>query len=140
EMIRVRGLEFFEVYNGHSSVHSWGRPSKGMPSGDRHWDIIQSVKQLNEPGFVLYGVATDDSHEYHEWGTDKTNPGRGWIMVRADALDGDALVRAMKAGDFYASTGVSLKDLRHDDKSLAFDIDAQDGVKYITQFIGTKRG
>jgi hypothetical protein len=140
ELIGVRGLEFFEVYNGHSSVHSWGRPSKGMPSGDRHWDIIQSVKQLNEPDFTLYGVATDDSHEYHEWGVGKTNPGRGWVMVRSEKLDGDALAAAMKRGDFYASTGVTLKDVRHDGKSLAFDIAGEEGVTYVTQFIGTKRG
>lgn len=140
EMIKVKGLEFFEVYNGHSAVHSWGRPEKGMPSGDRHWDIIQSVKQLHEPGYVLYGLATDDSHEYHEWGTDKTNPGRGWIMVYAEDLSGDTLVRAMKAGHFYSSTGVSLKAIRRDAKSLAFDIDAQEGVHYVTQFIGTRKG
>lgn len=140
EMIGVKGLEFFEVYNGHSHVHSWGRPERGMPSGDRHWDIIQSVKQLTEPDYVLYGLATDDSHEYHEWAIEKTNPGRGWVMVHAEDLSGNSLVRAMQAGQFYSSTGVFLKEVRNDGKSLSFDIDAKDGVKYVTQFIGTKRG
>lgn len=140
ELIPVRGLEFFEVYNGHSSVHSWGRPSRGMPSGDRHWDIIQSVKLLAEPDFVFYGLATDDSHEYHEWGVGKTNPGRGWVMVRSDSLDQDSIVRAMRRGAFYSSTGVTLDNIRHDGKTLAFDIVGEEGVAYVTQFIGTKRG
>ena len=39
-------------------------------------------------GGPLYGVATDDSHDYHRFGTDQRNSGRGWIMVRAARLDG----------------------------------------------------
>ena len=140
EMIAVRGLEFFEVFNGHSGVHSWGIPEKGMPSGDRHWDIIQSIKQMTEPGYVLYGVSTDDSHEYHEWGLGKTNPGRGWIMVRSETLEGGALMNAMLQGDFYASTGVVLKDVQRSKEKLRIEIQAEDGVEYTTQFVGTLRG
>ena len=31
----------------------------------------------------VFGVGVDDSHHYHEMAIGKSNPGRGWVMVRA---------------------------------------------------------
>ena len=140
ELIAVRGLEFFEVFNGHHGVYNWGNPEKGMPPTDTHWDIVQSLKMLEDPDYTLYGVATDDSHNYHDWRVGKANPGRGWIMVKAPELEATALIEAMKRGDFYASTGVALKRIERSDTALALEIDPAPGVKYTTQFIGTRRG
>ena len=140
ELLQVEGLEFFEVYNGHPSVHNWGREEKGMPSTDRHWDIIQSLGMLTQPDYVLYGVSTDDSHNYKEFGVGKSNPGRGWIMVEAEALETDLLIQAMMNGRFYGTTGVLFKHVTADEKSLSFEIEAQEGVTYTTQFIGTRKG
>lgn len=106
ELLKVRGLEFFEVFNGHQDVYNWGNPAKGMPPTERPWDVVQSLKLREEPGYRLYGVATDDSHHYADWGIGRANPGRGWVMVRADRLETPLLVEAMKRGDFYATTGV----------------------------------
>jgi hypothetical protein len=41
-------------------------------------------------------------------------------MVRAAKLDADEIVKAMKAGDFYASSGVTLDDVSFADGSCAF--------------------
>jgi hypothetical protein len=48
----------------------------------------------------------------------------------------------MKAGDLYASSGVTLRDVRYDadKKILRIEIEPQEGVQYTTQFIGTKIG
>ena len=140
EMIEVKGLYFFEVYNGHPSVYSWGNSDKGLPSGERHWDVINSMKLRRNPNYLLYGVATDDGHEYFEYRVGKANPGRGWIMVRSETLEPNALVAAMQRGDFYGSTGVTLKDVRSTGKSLGVTIDAVAGVTYTTQYIGTRKG
>lgn len=140
EMMGVNGLAFFEVYNGHGSVHTWGLPSEGAPSSERHWDVILSMKQRRDPGYLLYGVASDDSHSYHENKVGESNPGRGWVMVRAEVLEPSALTAAMQRGDFYASTGVTLKDVRRDGKSLTVSIEAAEGVTYRTQYIGTRKG
>lgn len=45
----------------------------------------------------------------------------------------------MRAGDFYASSGVTLKDVHYDAKAgtIAVEIDAVEGESYTTQFIGT---
>jgi hypothetical protein len=76
ELISLRGLEFFEVYNGHHGVYNWGNPEKGMPATEIHWDVVQSFKQLEDAAHTLYGVATDDSHNYHDWRVGRANPGR----------------------------------------------------------------
>jgi hypothetical protein len=140
ELIGVRGLEFFEVFNGHHDVHNWGNPDKGMPPTELHWDVIQSLKLLEDPGYRLFGVSTDDSHNYFDWRIGRANPGRGWVMVKAARLDTALLIGAMKRGDFYGTTGVMLKDVRDADGALIVEIDAQAGVTYTTQFIGTRRG
>lgn len=140
ELVQVRGLEFFEVYNGHHDVYNWGNPEKGMPPTEVHWDVVQSLRLLDDPNYVLYGVATDDSHHYFETGAGHANPGRGWVMVRASALDSTAIVAAMKRGDFYSSTGVTLTDVATTDQSLSLRIAPEAGVSYRTQFIGTRRG
>ncbi len=140
EMLQVKGLYFFEVYNGHPSVHSWGEADKGIPSHERHWDVILSMKLRRDPGYLLYGVATDDSHEYFNFGVGKSNAGRGWVMVRSEKLEANALVAAMQRGDFYGSTGITLKDVRANGKSLGVSIAGEAGVNYTTQYIGTRKG
>ena len=61
-------------------------------------------------------------------------------MVRAEKLDAAALVTAMEAGDFYASSGVTLRDVRHDSRGITIAIEPQPGVTYRTEFIGTRKG
>ena len=68
--------------------------------------------RLSQPdGEILYGLGTDDAHNYHEYGLGKVNPGRGWVVVRARHLTAESIVAAMERGDFYASTGVRLRDV-----------------------------
>jgi hypothetical protein len=85
-------------------------------------------------------VATDDAHDYHQFAPRERNPGRGWIVVRAPALEAEALMRAMERGDFYASTGVNLSSLRRTGRQLSLEIRSEPGISYTIQFIGTRRG
>jgi hypothetical protein len=138
ELMQVKREKFFEVYNGHPSVHNEGDATRaGL---ERVWDIVLT-KRLGELRLeVMYGLATDDGHAYHEFDTNKSNPGRGWIMVRAQELTPAALITAMEAGDFYSTSGVTLKDVRRSTKELAIEIKAEPGVTYTTEFIGTRKG
>jgi hypothetical protein len=61
-------------------------------------------------------------------------------MVRVRELSARAIVEAMEAGDFYASTGVRLKNVRREGHELSLDIDAEPGVTYKTEFLGTLEG
>jgi len=60
-------------------------------------------------------------------------------MVRAETLTGEAIVRSMKQGDFYASTGVTLADLTVTDKSIDLAIECKKDINYDIYFIGTNR-
>jgi hypothetical protein len=46
----------------------------------------------------------------------------------------------MEAGDFYASSGVTLADVKRSGNTLAVEIKAEPGVTYTTTFIGTRKG
>jgi hypothetical protein len=82
-------------------------------------------------------VGTDDSHHYHG---EESSPGRGWVMVRAEKLEANALVEAMKRGDFYASSGVTLDDVSFTGGKLRIQIHAEPGVTYTTVIRGTLKG
>jgi histidinol phosphatase-like PHP family hydrolase len=129
------GDGFFEMYNGHSGVDNYGDDLH--PSMERLWDIVLS-KRLGERGRgPIYGVATDDSHEYSEWGLGHTNPGRGWIMVRSEYLSPNMITSAIKRGDFYNSTGVTLTELSMDEKGLRLSIEPKPDTEYVIEFVGT---
>jgi hypothetical protein len=127
---------FIEVYNGHPGVNHLG--DQDHAGDEQIWDIANTIRlaKLNAP--PLFGVATDDSHYYN--GQPGSHPGRGWIMVRASRLEAETLIKAIKTGDFYASSGVTLRDVRYDagTKRLQIEIESEDGIEYTTEFIGTQ--
>jgi hypothetical protein len=138
ELMQLEGEKFFEVYNGHPSVHNYGDATHaGM---ERVWDIILTKRLAELKKDVMYGIAVDDAHSYHEMHITKANPGRAWVMVRADRLHAHDIVHAMEDGDFYATTGVTISDFRFDGKTFAIDVKPEKGVTYKTFFIGTRRG
>ncbi|HSI11150.1 MAG TPA: hypothetical protein VK961_03865 [Chthoniobacter sp.] len=138
ELMQLDGERFFEVYNGHPSVHNEGDDKHA--STDRVWDIIltERLAELGKP--VIFGLGTDDSHQYHNEPNKLSHPGRGWVMVRAPHLTVENLITAMEAGDFYASSGVVLKDVRREGRQLAIEIEPEPGVTFTTEFIGTRKG
>jgi hypothetical protein len=137
DMAPVDELRFFEVYNGHPSVRNYGDPTHA--SCERMWDIVLALRLGKHRLASVLGLATDDAHGYHAFGLGKVNPGRGWIMVRAPYLSAEAVVRAIEAGDYYCSTGVTLEDVGRTGDRLTVRIRPEPGVKYRTQFIATAR-
>lgn len=138
ELMRVHGEKFFEVYNGHPGVHNGG--DRAHLSTDEMWDVILTRRLAELKLEVMYGIGTDDAHDYHQMILGKSNPFRGWIMVRATHLTPESVIRAMESGDFYSSSGVTLTDVTRTGQTLALEIQAEPGVTYTTQFIGTRRG
>jgi hypothetical protein len=135
EMLMVEELRFFEVFNGHPSVRNYG---DGLhASTERVWDITLALRLGKHRLPIVYGLATDDAHGYHEWGVGKVNPGRGWVMVKAAHLTPEALVRGIEAGDFYATTGVILDEVVRSGAEYRLAIRAEPGVTYRTQFVAT---
>ena len=110
ELMQIRCEQFFEVYNGHPAVHNEG--DAGHPGTERMWDIAITWRLAFLGLGAMYGLATDDGHNYHTNGVHLSNPGRGWVRVRSRRLDAEDLVAALEAGDFYSSSGVELRDVR----------------------------
>jgi hypothetical protein len=137
DMVLAEGLKFFEVFNGHPSVRNYGDETHA--GTERVWDIVLALRLGKYHLPLTYGVATDDAHGYHEFGLGKVNPGRGWVMVRTLHLTAESIVRAMEAGDFYATSGVTLDEVKRDAKTLRVQIHGEPGVTYKTQFIATTK-
>jgi hypothetical protein len=94
----VKALEVFnvaserEIHKGYASVY---------------WD------DLLGRGMPVLGVATDDSH----WtGVDY---GGGWVMVKATRLTAPTILHALRAGQFYSTSGPTIQDIRIDDNHLS---------------------
>jgi predicted metal-dependent phosphoesterase TrpH len=94
EAMSIEAAHAVEIYNHGCHVE--------VDRGES-WHVTD---QMLCAGRRLTAVATDDSHfkvvDYRG----------GWVQVKAESLDPDALLAALKAGHFYSSTGPRLTDVR----------------------------
>ena len=134
DLISLNGERFFEVYNGHPAVNNYG--DEGRSGTEEMWDeILAAYLELGKP--CMYGIAVDDSHNYHSQGLDFSNSGRGWIMVKSPELDRGELIEAMEAGNFYATTGVRFKSIVQKGNKISIRVRPEQGITYSIQFIGS---
>jgi hypothetical protein len=131
-----------EVWNGYPTSNNLGGVDDAgnvSPSAEALWDGLLSS------GKVVWGVASDDSHTYTRFDNREVpSPGKGWIVVRAPRLTAEAIIQAIRQGDFYASTGVTLERLDAGPKEMALGITPQPDpsgafqrlTRYTTRFIG----
>ena len=131
-------VRFFEVCNNGSSFAP--HPDAQNLTLDSFWDTVNAFRSI-QGAPLLFGVGSDDTHHYIN-----RTPGQlladAWVMVRANALTPEALLAAMHAGQFYATTGVLLEDVEFNPKrkTLSVGVLPEDGVTYRIRFIATKRG
>ncbi len=135
DLAYVTEEKFFEIFNGHPGVNQLG--DEVHPSVERLWDIANAIRISRLNSAPLFGIATDDCHEYH--GRPGSQPGRAWIMVRSDQLKPEPLLKAVNRGEFYASSGVELESVNFDDNRLSIRIKPQEGVTFTTAFVGTPK-
>jgi hypothetical protein len=137
DIAKLQGERFFEVHNGCPGLNNHG-DSQHIGT-ERLWDIILTLRLAELKGEIIYGLGVDDAHQHHR-GSDRFDPGTAWVVVRSKFLTPESIIRAMEAGDFYASTGVVLKDIQFDSKTINIQIQPEDGISYTTQFVGTLKG
>ena len=138
DIMRIIGERFFEIYNGHPGVNNTGDT---LHAGcEPIWDIVltKRLAELHLP--VMFGIAVDDSHLYHNIPSRAPEPGRGWVMVLAKELTAGSLIEALEAGRFYSSSGVRLSRVDSSAAGLSIEVDAVPGEEYVIEFIGTRRG
>lgn len=89
------GVDGVEVYN---NVCHW---MNGKGESAELWDALLERR----PGTLAF--ASDDAH------LTRADPGwnGGWVMVRAAECSRDAILSALQAGEFYATTGPEFKGI-----------------------------
>ncbi len=77
-------------------------------------------------------IATDDAHfsEPDHFG--------GWVMVKSDENEPEALLRALKAGNFYSTQGPELRDVRIEGGKVIVECSAASSVVAIGWGTGAK--
>ena len=137
DLKKLNGERFFEVYNGHPAVNNEG--NEYHLDTESMWDLI-NIHYYNNDKPLLFGIATDDSHNYHQQSTSLSNTGRGWVMVKTKSLETNNIITQMEAGNFYSSSGIYLKSLVSDNKGISIEIDPEPNIEYGIHFIGYKKG
>lgn len=138
DMLALPESTVFEVWNGHPLINNLGGADgagAASPSTDALWDSLLTR------GKLLWGAGTDDAHAYtRPWDPTSERPGQAWIVVRADTLTPEAILGGIQRGDFYASTGVKLKDYRADASGIAIWLERSGGrsddSRFHTEFVG----
>jgi len=92
ELFRLEGYAGIEIYNAVVEQ------LPGAALATDRWD------QLLSAGRRVWGFASDDSHA----GRDVE---RAWTVVEADEPTAEAVYEALASGRFYASTGVTIRDV-----------------------------
>ena len=131
----IKKLKHIEIYNGYPDSLSQGdiyhHPVTHL------WDIENTLRLSSLNKNLLYGVASDDSHNYYQFDTTKANPGKGWIMVNSLSNSVNELINNINLGNYYSSTGVEISNILVEEDSLKITIKEKPGVTYLTLFIGS---
>ncbi len=130
ELVQIRNDKLLEIFNGHPLVNNFGGGS--WPSLEQVWD------HLLTNGKEIYGIAVDDAHHFQgEFAPARSNPGRGWVVVRAKNLEAREIVASLEKGWFYASTGVELDDVIVTPAQIEIHIAPNGDFKFRTEFSGS---
>ena len=127
-IVQVSGANLLEIFNGNTMLNNYG--GGGRPGCEEIWDMVLTA------GRPIYGVAVDDSHHFQgDFKPSLANPGRGWVMVDAPALEQEAVVEALESGAFYSSTGVVLEELTVSHDGIGLAIRQEWHMAYDTEFV-----
>jgi hypothetical protein len=136
DLLDVPDSTLLEIANAHVLVNNAGgtdSAGRWMPSTEALWDSLLTR------GKLLFGIAADDSHHYKPEDAENpasVRPGRAWIWVRADTLSPAAILGAIRHGNFYASTGVTLRDYTSDGREIRVDVAPAGDRRFLIEFIG----
>jgi hypothetical protein len=117
---KITAAHAVEIYN-HGCATGCDRP-----------DGFSIADLLLTEGRHLTMIATDDAHfsEPDHFG--------GWVMVKSDENEPEALLRALKTGNFYSTQGPELRDVRIEGGKVIVECSAASSVVAIGWGTGAK--
>ena len=112
-----------------AAAHAVEIYNHGCATGCDRPDGAAIADLLLTEGRRLSLIATDDAHfsEPDHFG--------GWVMVKAEANDPEALLAALKRGDFYSSQGPELRDVAIDGDTVV--VECSSAVSVVAMGHGT---
>lgn len=142
DLLPLKEAFLLEIWNAFPTSNNLG----GVDSAGHHSLSTEALwDQLLSKGKRIWGVASDDAHEYHTFDDrESPTPGKGWIVLQAPSLSVQNIVTALRTGRFYASTGIALEHYSVDSSGISIQI-AQSrewspalkpSARYTTRFIG----
>ncbi|MEP7291870.1 MAG: CehA/McbA family metallohydrolase [Chloroflexota bacterium] len=96
DVLSLGAIHAIETINGISADHN-----------DRI-DSWYMLDVLLARGYRYSACATDDTHFQAE----RNDRIRGWVWVKSEELSPEAILEALKRGDYYSSTGPQIHDLQ----------------------------
>lgn len=106
DALSIEAAHAVEIYNHGCAVDA------DRPHG------FATLDMLNSEGRRLSLIATDDAH------FSTPDAFGGWVMVKAEANEPEALLAALKAGRHYATTGPEIRDIVVEDKRIHVECSA----------------
>lgn len=101
DLLNVNGYFAVEIYNYGCVIED------GTGLSTHYWDM------LLRRGHKVFGLATDDNHNYHPYGSPLCDSFGGWIVVAARKLDRESIAEALAQGSFYSSSGPEIYEFSH---------------------------
>lgn len=108
-----------------AAAHAVEIYNHGCAMGCDRADGAMIADALLAEGRRLHLIATDDAH-FHE-----PDHFGGWVMVKAERNEPDALIQALKDGAFYATQGPELHDVRIEGRKLVVECSAARAVVFL---------
>ena len=117
---------------GIAAAHAVEIYNHGCAIGCDRPDGFAIADHLLTEGRHLSMIATDDAH-FHE-----PDHFGGWVMVKSEANEPEALLSALKRGDFYSSQGPELRDVRLEGDHVVVECSAAVSITAIGWGTGAK--
>jgi hypothetical protein len=131
-----------EIWNAFPTSNNLGGTDDNgavAASAEELWDALLSS------GKIVWAVASDDAHEYHKFDDrESPTPGKAWIVIQAPSLSTSAVMQALRRGQFYASTGITLVSYSADKNGISIRLaqtsdwnpTLKPSARFLTRFIG----
>ena len=114
-------LEAWEDYSGIEIYNGVCRRLEGSPVATDRWDRLLGA------GRRVWGFANDDAHDTRDIGV-------AWNMVQSEKRHIGAIVDALVAGRFYASTGVLIQRVAVTENTLQIETENAEAFQLISNF------
>lgn len=133
--LATEGVHHVELWNASLDQQHPDSRESAERRAEALWDEVLSQ------GTRVFGVATDDAHHFAD-AAERARVGkfayvgdRAWIMLRAEK-NAASIRAAFLAGDFYASTGVTLVSLEKTGGAMALEVAPTPGRSTTIRFVG----